>query len=147
MENSLENKAKFFALYWGVNCISNDDFVWHGQETFETVLSASKGDLSGWYATLKTLKDITDEDLEFIRPLVGYENSDDGIRLVKRWLTPLWMDYDDVTYFALTDTKPTLRVSHIIDFLRSKGYALPWMGLSIEQLIEYGWVKILESEV
>ena len=24
------------------------------------------------------------------------------------------------------------------DYLRSKGYALPWMGLSVEKLIEYG---------
>lgn len=28
-----------------------------------------------------------------------------------------------------------------IDYLRSKGYALPWMGLSVKDLIDYGWVK------
>lgn len=30
----------------------------------------------------------------------------------------------------------------IIDFLRSKGYALPFMQYSVEQLIEMGWVKL-----
>lgn len=29
-----------------------------------------------------------------------------------------------------------------IDYIRSKGYALPWMGLSVEQQIEYGWIKL-----
>jgi hypothetical protein len=28
-------------------------------------------------------------------------------------------------------------------YLVSKGYALPYMGLSVEQLIEYGWIKLL----
>lgn len=30
----------------------------------------------------------------------------------------------------------------IIDYLRSKGYALPWMGLSVEDLVNAGWVKL-----
>lgn len=28
------------------------------------------------------------------------------------------------------------------DFLRSKGYAIPYMGLSVEKLVEYGWVVL-----
>jgi DNA polymerase III gamma/tau subunit len=32
----------------------------------------------------------------------------------------------------------------IVDYLRSKGYALPWMGLSVETLQEYGWIKLAE---
>lgn len=122
MENSLNNKAKFFSLYWGLNCISNDDFVWHGQETLETALKASKGDLSGWYATLKSLKDINDEDAFKI----GFGNKNSFLAINKE-----------------------LYIYHVnsVDYLRSKGYALPWMELSIEQLIEYGWVKVKESEV
>ncbi len=141
MENSLENKAKFFALYWGVNCISNDDFVWHGQETFETVLSTSKGDLSGWYATLKSLKDITDEDAVEVAKICEFTNQNSFTCKVF---------VENYFYNQYTIDRPysfTHNVSQSIDLLRSKGYALPWMGLSIEQLIEYGWVKIQESEV
>ena len=29
-----------------------------------------------------------------------------------------------------------------IDYLRSKGYALPYMDLSVEDLISYGWIKL-----
>ena len=31
------------------------------------------------------------------------------------------------------------------DYLRTKCYALPWMDLSVEDLIEYGWVKLKEE--
>jgi hypothetical protein len=31
------------------------------------------------------------------------------------------------------------------DYLRSKGYALPWMDLSVEDLVEYGWIKLKEN--
>jgi hypothetical protein len=32
-----------------------------------------------------------------------------------------------------------------IDYLRSKGYALPWMGLSVEDMVLAGWIKLIES--
>lgn len=32
-----------------------------------------------------------------------------------------------------------------IDQLRNLGYALPWMDLSVEDLVEYGWVKLKED--
>ena len=34
---------------------------------------------------------------------------------------------------------------HVFDYLRSKGYALPWMDLLVEDLVEYGWVKLKEN--
>lgn len=147
MENTLENKAKFFAQYWGVNCISNDDYVWRANENFDTVLSIYNGDLSKWYANLKSLENISHEDLEYIRPLVGYIDTEDGISLVKRWLTNLWKDYEDVNYFALTDKKGVINTLKITDYLRLKGYALPWMGLPVETQIDYDWIKLKAKEV
>lgn len=32
----------------------------------------------------------------------------------------------------------------VYGYLRSKGYALPWMGISIKTMVEYGWVKLKE---
>ena len=29
------------------------------------------------------------------------------------------------------------------DYLRSKGYALPWMGLSVEEMVQAGWIKLI----
>lgn len=30
-----------------------------------------------------------------------------------------------------------------IDYLRSKGYALPWMGLTVEEIAHAGWIKLV----
>lgn len=30
----------------------------------------------------------------------------------------------------------------VVDFLRSKGYLIPWRNLSIKKLVEYNWAKI-----
>jgi hypothetical protein len=30
-----------------------------------------------------------------------------------------------------------------VDFLRSRGYALPFLGISVEQQIEAGWIKLM----
>jgi len=32
------------------------------------------------------------------------------------------------------------------DYLRSKGYAVDWMGLTVNQMINYGWIKLQEEQ-
>lgn len=41
----------------------------------------------------------------------------------------------------LSDSRPVPYIA-IVDFLRSKGYALPWNGISVEEQIEFGWIKL-----
>lgn len=36
-------------------------------------------------------------------------------------------------------------ILHVYDYLRSRGYALPWFGLSVEELVNRGWVKLKEA--
>lgn len=33
-----------------------------------------------------------------------------------------------------------------VDYLRSKSYALPWNGITVEEMIEWGWVKLKNSK-
>jgi hypothetical protein len=39
-----------------------------------------------------------------------------------------------------------LRFSHlpsqVVDYIRLKGYASPWMGLSVVDQVKYGWIKL-----
>jgi len=103
-----ENKAKFFALYWG-QAVLWEPFI--GQNVF--VDQHFSWDLVGrafYYLNLKPLSQISDEDVE-----EGY-----------------WHLY---AYHI-----PVSAIN--IDYLRSKGYALPWMGLSVEELVDAGWVKL-----
>lgn len=115
MENTIENKAKFFAQYWGqailrmpeetVLFISNQNNL-----SYEEVLE------QGWLI-LKPLSSISDEDAIAL----SHESHKDAAIYYAKW-------------------KPNAYDS---DYLRSKGYALPWMGLSVEKQIEYGWVNMV----
>lgn len=113
MENNIENKAKFFALY-------------HGQEimrcevtsVIRTELMRTHPDYAQpfYFLELKPISGITDYDAQKLQ----HEGAKDASRYYNIWEAS---GYD-------------------VDYLRSKGYALPWMGLSVEQLISYGWIKL-----
>lgn len=86
-----------------------------------------------FYIELTSLSAITNEDAKEVGKLNGSVTSDDllvGHALV-HWL----------------DKKSTNRdiPFEAVDFLRSRGYALPWMGVSVEQQIEWGWIKIKQD--
>ena len=122
MENTLENKSKFFAQYWGQEVLNGNGLVYSA--TMKTKLNDN-----GDYLELKPLSSITDEDYNFI--------------MNDKVMNPDLENGDPLFTFAIGG----LRMSDLTttDYLRSKGYALPWMGLSVEKLIEYGWVKLKED--
>lgn len=124
MENTLENKAKFVAQYWGqpIYYVNNLDRV-------------VESNIGGWiqqnglnfcYLELKSLSTITDEDAIDLGKIIGYLNSPFQVRKHLKENYP----------FGDSLEQPEL------DYLRSKGYALPYMGLSVKKLIEYKWIKL-----
>lgn len=112
MENNLENKAKFFAQYWGQEVLS--DLTNGGDRILYPVEASNMYRIQESYLELKPLSSITDEDLD--------KTNYGCIEMILE--KGYWLDVKNS------------------DLLRSLGYALPWMGLSIEQLQEYGWIKI-----
>lgn len=158
MENNLENKARFFALYWGQKCA----FMRrpHEPEYLEKVSDYSIAWVS--YLELKPLSSISDfhsiEVAKIICPEMFLNADSDPIRIERNtdWLT-VWRRRNiysvDIDYLGYTtcqneDTeykRNSIGTTQAIDYLRSKGYALPWMGLSIEKQIEYGWIKLKQK--
>ncbi len=122
-----ENKAKFFAQYWGQDILCSDMYGDGG-----TIYSATMKDSSikNEWIELKPLSDISDEDaVEAIMVSLGKSASEfEGSQR------------EAVVYYITTTTFD----SNEADFLRSRGYLLPWMGLSCEGLIEAGWAKYKE---
>lgn len=116
MENTLENKVKFFALHWGQKihkCFGQQNFISY---VVDCRWIRDKVD----YLELTPLSQITDYDASKI----GFGNR--------------------ASFLAINTQRYIYHACHT-DYLRSKGYALPWMGLSVEQLIEYGWIKLKED--
>lgn len=150
MENTLENRFRFYAQYWGVDCfmfyethpctnIVDSKFLFEGEDDEKT------------YLVLKPLSTISDEDAIYVAKIIE-----------PTWKSPV-ITYNDSKCVSIGRNRPNY--GHTIDlysdgtlyceykydsdcflmaydYLRSKGYALPYMGLSVEKIIEYGWIKL-----
>lgn len=133
-QNTLENKARFFAQYWGVKCLKN--------ELLNELIPAQKVDKSNCnglpqqFLELMPLSQISDEDVIEITKLTH------GSKFLEQVFTAL--PKDKVTKYIRHITDGLKNYSKF-DYLRSKGYALPYMDLSVEDLIEHGWVKLKEN--
>lgn len=121
MENTLENKARFFAQYFGqkvLKIIDNETpFLVSGDGSRKRLLLA--------YLELTPLSQISDEDRHEVSGDLAMSINEYGCEYSFEGLVE-WGIYD-------------------ADYLRSKGYALPYMGLSVEDLVNRGWVKLKED--
>ncbi|OPC51495.1 hypothetical protein BAY06_03975 [Elizabethkingia anophelis] len=131
MENNLENKAKFFAQYWGQQALKSDRY---GLELVLYYFNPGQSNVDGmeglnYHLELKSLEDITDEDALHIATsmytaISNFQTISNGKCMVSCHKNQIGL--------GLLQS----------DYLRSKGYALPWMRLSVDDLIKYGWVKL-----
>lgn len=145
MKNTLENKAKFFAQYWGQNVLTrpkSDNKKWIlGEEvSIHSALSKSGYDYQ-YFLELKPLSSITDEDAlivyRFHYPIDKWDTKErrdlfDTIE-ANDWLKN---HYNEAGYINLT--------AEGSDYLRSKGYAIDWNGLKVEEIESFGWIKIVD---
>jgi hypothetical protein len=130
-----ESKAKFFASYIGCNFISDDCLT-----TLDHIILDSDNPY-GWINTigqriytadgqivLKDLSSITDEqDIEVTK--IFYPLSENSA-----------ITEDEFSAFGINS--PAKRIIELIDYLRSKGYALPFMSYSVEDMVQAGWIKL-----
>lgn len=121
MENNLENKAKFFAQYWGQRVLRFDTWTKNAERkevgSFISDLYNNKCIIE-----LKPLSSISDEDKEYLDALQASSFDEYGY----------WFGMGGVHYYQ----------PHEVDYLRSRGYALPFMGVTVEYQIKYGWIKL-----
>lgn len=128
MENTLENKAKFFAQYLKQKVVFKTDWECFNDKSLmeldPTYLQTGNNVLVGGYLVLKPLSSITDDDQRYVLS----DKLCNSMELVEE---------DKIGAFFISDC-------YLTDYLRSKGYALPYMGLSVETLVSYGWVKLTD---
>lgn len=129
-QNTPENKARFFALYWGQKILlysdgHSDPFM----VDYDFDLYIDKA-----YLELTPLSQISDEDATIV---VGIVKSKGMISSAMR---------DPKEYCIRSIGKTLFEISDVVDYLRSKGHALPFMGLSVDDLVSYGWVRLKLKE-
>ena len=117
--NKADVKCRFFAQYWGTKTMYVGGVG---------LVEVGKG---GWnlkhpdfFLQLKPLSKITDEDaISMYRGLErNYESSNQFLE-----------DYKSIGFLEQSE----------VDFLRSKGYAVPYMEYSVDELVKIGWVKLV----
>ncbi|MDP9954715.1 hypothetical protein J2X97_000352 [Epilithonimonas hungarica] len=138
MENTLKNKSKFFAQYWGQRNILSP--LHRNPEPFASHNLTTEY-LKDYVLQLKHLLTISNEEL--ITAIKILDTNDEFTELGSLQIgREIIQIVDDInSEVARNDIHPQY-IFYFADYLRSKGYALPWMGLSVEKLVEYGWVKL-----
>lgn len=119
MENTLNNKEKFFAQYWGQKLKIYPEFV----SSLEwEILSDRVKSCNNLILHLKNLSSFTEGE-RYNLSITDFESIDGQGYIIRHGRREYFTGYD-------------------VDFLRSKGYALTYMNLTVEKQIEYGWVKL-----
>lgn len=131
-----ENRQKFYSLYYLQDVFiqplmgQDSTYYFNGANVDETE------DNDGCYLLLNQLSEITDDHLAMILPIVqqtSYYRFETNFRMARQ------------VFKQYLNKSSSIHGSHwwqIQDVLRSLGYALPWMGLSVEDLVNAGWVKL-----
>lgn len=145
-ENNLENKTKFFAQYWGQHLIIMGSFLRRIDHV--TLCNIENDDI----LQLKPLSKISDEDAiegilymynlsrEVLGEIIEIEHYDTFSSIVSIDKRVSFKTHRSIHHW---NGKRNLS-SKEADFLRSKAYALPYMDLSVEDLIDYSWIKLEE---
>lgn len=139
--NEQEDKKAFFAQYWG-QCV----FLTMPSEPNHDVVILKSRWIDYLYdralpcLLLKPLSQISDEDaIEVIKLSSVYEDkdTDEFVKLIVKSGT--FNKY-------LLEVRPMWFTESIkvTDYLRSRGYALPFRSYTVEQMIELGWLKLTE---
>lgn len=133
LENNLENKAKFFAQHWeNQYLIQKAGIVFYvNEKTFPV-----KED---YFLLRKPLSSITDEELVIIAKF--YEPTAHNVKLGDGQILFDFIYGDQGASGAIE-----ISDGYCLDWLRSNGFATEWMDLSIEGLINFGWIKLKNTE-
>lgn len=183
MENNLENKAKFFSQYMGVEVDISETEYYKEQQQYKHITECKliglrvepkdnflimmqtnlRSQNNGYlqdngllYFTpgictlkLRPLSSITDEEaievakIEFaVFQCIGFE-----FKVSRNTKEPIkvWVFRGNEVVKIIEITTGYLHLE-ATDYLRSKGFALPYHDLTVEQLIEYGWIKFTTNE-
>lgn len=148
MENTIENKQKFFAQYYGQEVL-----IGYGGR----ILKLDSHNITASYLTihetdeyinripyleLTDLSNITDEHAIEVAKISKLSNSIKGFKVYKNNNGHTVVDNQTGSNPSGYRVIDECLYQDCVDFLRSKGYAVPFCGLSVDELIKRNWVKL-----
>jgi len=129
--NSNINKAKFMALYYGQNVFSYPNKVEPFDENSGGLIEMCSGTyFDQAFLSLRSISSLTETEIRECHNLMQF-SGDANFIVPNEMLATITMGM-----------KMGALWQNCSDYLRSIGILIPWMDLSVEDLVEYGWVKI-----
>lgn len=126
-------KCRFFAQYWGTKTM------------YVGGVGLVEIGTGGWnlkhpdlFLELKSLSKLTDDDAIEYFDILWHENHKSKSKDFKIEYGKDWANSITAERFGLIPSN----VLNGIDYLRSKGYAIPFMNYSVNDLIELSWVRL-----
>lgn len=138
IENTLENKAKFFAMYFMQRVYNNSNYPEDKNILLDYAL-LSYPDKSE-YLELKPLSSISDEDAEYC---IG--KTECSMKKNNPDSADYGMSPSAIFVNSIIDHSSYFIGRHEADYLRSKGYAVKWMDKTVKEQMDYGWIKLKED--
>ena len=158
MKNTIENKARFFAQYWGQEVAIHCNNLYYVNAIMDKIGEH-------YYLELTPLSQITDEDAIALAKIVTYNPSDINYNPDNVWVgngdeNGKGEYYIEIGVGNCWEAELTITENagvkliyeennidiydcvSIFDYLRSKRYALPFDGITVDELIEFGWAKL-----
>jgi hypothetical protein len=143
MENKLENKEKFFALYFKqdllrINKYPSVKIQINSDTIFDKVYNQDS------YLLLKSIESINEEEkLSFIE-YFNFKNYKELIELGEAGKRILIKQYEETVYRArINQYEYSDFQRYYADWFRKNGFACEWLKLTIKDQIEYGWIRLL----
>lgn len=131
MENTIENKAKFFGQYAGQNIMRSG--MWKSDVPNCPVRLIEAG--TDWYIELRDLQSITADEAIEVAKIVYPSYNGNLITMGKSIISDLESD-------LCCGSTSWCKAINVYQDLQSLGFALPYHDLSVDDLIAYGWIKL-----
>jgi len=137
IQNTLEWKARFVALYFGQSVMT------HGGIDYTIPVGMILGpemwnDIRRHHLELRSIESLTDEELQQFQNIRNVAPSD-------FFQLPASITMATLRKCTIQDMEKGTTWASVADYLRSIGICIPFMGASVEQLEEWGWVKIVKK--
>ena len=132
MENTTENKLKFFAQYFGQRVLKNKNLnePFNKDVVYDMLFdSYVNKHIDFFYIELRSIDSITDDEcVELYDLLFDFPSAETHV-FAKICKIKFLIENEDYS-------------QTLTDFLRSKGFLVPFLNLTTDQILEFGWAKI-----
>lgn len=164
MQNTLKNKAKFFASYLFQNVLFEDgeskfkvsEVIFKDEENLQ-IFKHGKPRTIGISFCKLCLKDtclIEDDLAEKIATILHSTGIWNVSSANPKGILNLWDSnkkvnatlFRDLSFVGPEHEADYYHFPKVYDLVRQHGFALPWNGLSVETQVEYGWIE-LQKEI